>query len=79
MPIIVKYYTNALGMVNIVFEEITDPRKRGKVLTKENARERIEELGLVKVHKDESGVIWDTPNKEFYNSFKGMSNEIKEF
>lgn len=78
MSAIIKYYTTSMGRVNVTFEEVTDPRKRGKILTKEEAKRRVEALGLVKVYSDENGVIWDTPNKDFLNAFEGLGSEIKE-
>lgn len=78
MTAIIKYYTTSLGMVNPTFEEVSDPRKKGKILTKDEAKTRIKELGLVKVYRDENGVIWDTPDKEFLTAFEGIGNEIKE-
>ena len=78
MTAIIKYYTTSLGMVNATFEEVPDPRKKGKILTKDEAKARIKELGLVKVYSDENGVIWDTPDKEFLTAFEGIGNEIEE-
>lgn len=78
MTAIIKYYTTSLGMVNATFEEVSDPRKKGKILSKDEAKARIKELGLVKVYRDENGVIWDTPKKEFFAEFEGMGDEIKE-
>lgn len=78
MTAIIKYYTTSLGMVNATFEEVSDPRKKGKILSKDDAKARIKELGLVKVYRDENGVIWDTPDKEFLTAFEGIGNEIKE-
>lgn len=75
---IIKYYTTSLGMVNATFEEVSDPRKKGKILSKDEAKARIKELGLVKVYRDENGVIWDKPEMDFFNAFKGVGNEIKE-
>lgn len=78
MTAIIKYYTYSLEMANATFEEVIDPRKKGKILTKDEAKARIKELGLVKVYRDENGVIWDTPDKEFLTAFEGMGDEIKE-
>lgn len=78
MTAIIKYYTTSLGMVNATFEEVSDPRKKGKILSKDDAKARIKELGLVKVYRDENGVIWDTPDKTFLTAFEGTGNEIKE-
>lgn len=78
MTAIIKYYTTSLGMVNPTFEEVSDPRKKGKILSKDEAKARIKELGLVKVCSNENGVIWDTPNKEFLTAFEGIGDEIEE-
>lgn len=78
MPAIIKYYTYSLGMVNATFEEVTDPRKKGKILSKDEAKAKIKELGLVKVCHNKNGVIWDTPNKEFLTAFEGIGDEIEE-
>lgn len=78
MTAIIKYYTTSLGMVNATFEEVSDPRKKGKILSKDEAKARIKELGLVKVHSDENGIIWDTPDKDFLTAFKGIGDEIEE-
>lgn len=78
MTAIIKYYTTFLGMVNATFEEVSDPRKKGKILSKDEAKARIKELGLVKVYRDENGVIWDTPDKAFLTAFEGIGDEIKE-
>ena len=78
MTAIIKYYTRSIGMVNPTFEEVTDPRKKGKTLSKEEAKARIKDLGLVKVYRDEHGVLWDTPDKEFLTAFEGIGDEIEE-
>ena len=78
MSAIIKYYTSSIGMVNPTFEEVSDPRKKGKILSKDEAKVRIKELGLVKVCHDESGVIWDTPDKKILAEFEGVGDEIKE-
>ena len=78
MSAIIKYYTSSIGMVNPTFEEVSDPRKKGKILSKDEAKARIKELGLVKVCQDENGVIWDTPDKKLLTEFEGVGDEIKE-
>lgn len=75
---IIKYYTSFLEMRNVTYEEVEDPRKMGKKLQKDEARRRIKELGLIMVYNDEDGAIWDTPDREFYEEFKGIGKEIKE-
>ena len=78
MTAIIKYYTTSLGMVNATFEEVSDPRKKGKILSKDEAKARIKKLGLAKVYRDENGIIWDTPNHEFLTAFEGIGDEIEE-
>lgn len=73
MVAIIKYRETFRGMTNVAYEEICDPNKKGKRLSKDEAKKRIKELGLVKTHSDESGIIWDTPNKEFYEKFKEIT------
>ena len=36
-----------------------------KTITREQARELIARRGLVEVHRDENGVVYDTPDKIF--------------
>lgn len=78
MSAIIKYYTSSIGMVNPTFEEVSDPRKKGKTLSKDEAKARIKELGLVKTHSDENGIVWDTPDKKFLTKFEGVGDEIEE-
>lgn len=76
---IIKYYTEFLGIVNPTYEKVKDPRKKGKVIDKDEAKRLIKQNGLVVAYRGEDGTIWDTPNGDFYESFKGTSNEIKDF
>ena len=76
--VVIKYYTTFLGMTNPTYEIVEDPTKRGKVVPKEHAISTIKKLGLVKSYRDENGIVWDTPDQEFYWSFKGMGQKIKE-
>ena len=54
------------------YEEITAPDKAGKILSREEALERIRELGLVMVHKMGYGAIWDLPTEPFYDKYAGF-------
>ena len=74
----IKYHTASLGMTNVTFEEVTDPRKKGKILCKEGAKRRIKELGLIVAYCDKNGTIWDTPDKQFLSAFEGVGDEIEE-
>ena len=76
---IIKYYTEFLGIVNPTYEKVKDPRKFGKIIEKDEAKKIIKENRLVVAYKDDSGIIWDTIDGEFYKKFKGIGNEIKDF
>lgn len=75
---VIKYYTDFMGMVNPTYEAVEDPRKKGKIITKEEAKDFIKKLGLIVAHRDENGIIWDTPDKKFLTEFEGVGDEIKE-
>lgn len=42
-----------------------------KTITREQARELIARRGLVEVHRDENGVVYDTPDKIFQQANGG--------
>ena len=42
-----------------------------KTITREKARELIARRGLVEVHRDENGVVYDTPDKIFQQANGG--------
>lgn len=65
MSIVVKYYIESMDMTNAAYEEISRPEHPGRMLSKSEARERIRELGLVKVHENRHGTVWDTPAQDF--------------
>ena len=73
---IIKYKITSLHMTNVAYEEIETPFKAGKRLTRKEACERIKELGLVKVHSNKYGTIWDKEDepllKEYGGSLKDM-------
>lgn len=75
---IIKYKEAFIGMVNVVYEEIETPFKKGKRMAKEDAKKRIKELGLVKVYSDENGVIWDKEDEPLYAEFHGKGREIRD-
>lgn len=54
------------------YEEITAPDKAGKLLSREEALERIREQGLVMVHKVVHGAIWDLPDEPFLEKYEGF-------
>lgn len=65
-------------MNNVTYEKVTDPRKRGKIIEKEEAERLIKKEGLVVVCKNEWGVIWDTPDEQFYKTYQGVGKDIPE-
>ena len=75
---VIKYYTSSIGMINPTYELVDDPRKKGKGISKEEARDIIRKNGLIVAYSDESGVIWDTPDKSFLETYRGVGKEIKE-
>lgn len=75
---IIKYKETFVGMANVVYEEIETPFKKGKRMTKEEAKTRIKELGLVKVYSDGNGVIWDKAEEPLYQEFHGQGRKIKD-
>ena len=42
-----------------------------KTITREQARELIARRGLVEVHRDENGIVYDTPDKIFQQANGG--------
>ena len=76
---VIKYYTNFIGRRNPLYEKVDDPRKKGKEISKEEAKKIVREEGLIVAYKDEDGTIWDTPDNEFYQMYKGVGKEIKDF
>lgn len=76
--VVVKYYTTFLNMTNATYEIVKDPFKSGKIITKDEAKKYIKENGLVLAKKDESGCIWDTPDRAFYEKFKGTMTNVKD-
>lgn len=54
---------NVIGSAWIYEEILGNPKLQGKVITKEEAMKRIKEKGLIKVHSNKHGVIWDYPSE----------------
>lgn len=57
------------GNVKVDYKTIS--RVRLKSLTREQAKELIKEGGLVEVHRDRNGIVYDTPDRAFYNKYHG--------
>lgn len=47
----------------------------GKEISKKEAMRVIKENGLVLVHDDKSGQIWDTPDKQFREKYRRLKKE----
>ena len=54
------------------YEECYNPMKGGKLLTREEALKIIEEKGLVLVHHNMFGSIWDEPHEPMFQEYNGM-------
>ena len=48
------------------YEEVSNPHREGKILTREEAKEIIREKGLVLVHKMGGCKIWDHPDEPMW-------------
>lgn len=75
--VVIKHYTTFLHMTNAVYEIATTPFKNGKTVSKEEAKSYIREHGLKLAYKDEHGCIWDTPDRQFYEMYKGSMKDVK--
>lgn len=62
---------NVIGCV-WQYEEVTDPSRAGRLLTRAEAVEIIKARSLVKVYKDRNGVVWDEPDEPLLQEFGGF-------
>ena len=51
------------------YEEVTNPHREGRILTREEAMEVIEEKGLVLVHQMGGCKIWDHPDEPMWAEY----------
>jgi hypothetical protein len=63
-------------MTNVAYEEIETPFKAGKKLTRKEALEKINELGLVKVHSNKYGTIWDKEDEPLLKEYGGRLKDM---
>ena len=63
-------------MTNPTYEVVYDPRKKGKIVSKDEAKRIISKEGLILAYSDENGTIWDTPDKWLYETYKVVKKEI---
>lgn len=56
------------------YEEVENPHKQGKILTRDQAKKIIEEKGLVEVCNNRYGIIWDKPDEPMLNRYGGTFN-----
>lgn len=61
---VIKYYEKFIGMQNAVYEEIYDAKVPGRVISRGEAMEIIEEQGLIPCFESRDGIVWDTPDME---------------
>lgn len=54
-----------------VYEEVGNPNKQGKILTREKALERIKEEGLVLVYQRPYGAVYDHPDEPWWEKWNG--------
>lgn len=59
------------------YEEVENPHKPGNILTREKAMEMIRESGLVEVHRNKHGVIWDLPDEPMLQKYEGTFTHFK--
>ena len=75
--IVIKTYSRCkiTGDMGVEYEMITNPLRKGKMMTKEEAMQYVEKHGLVKAIEGKDGVVWDTPGREFQTKWKGCFNQ----
>lgn len=61
---VIKYYEQFIGIQNAVYEEIFDASVPGRVISRGEAKEIIEEQGLIPCFESRDGIVWDTPDME---------------
>lgn len=61
-----------------VYEEITSMKHAGKILSREEALERIKENKLILVHSSPFGAVYDTPDEPFLNKYQGYFSRMKK-
>lgn len=59
------------------YEEVEDPHRSGRIMTREQAMQRIEKLGLVLVFRNEHGSIWDRPDEPMLQEYEGTFTHLK--
>lgn len=59
------------------YEEVYSPYKPGKLLTREQALEIIEENKLVLVHHNMFGCVWDEPHEPMWQEYNGCFGRKK--
>lgn len=69
--IVIKYYVRFLDMKEPVYEKVIRPTS-GKQISKKEAFNLIEELGLEKAFESKDGIIWDTPDMDFREKYRGF-------
>lgn len=77
--IVIKTYSRCkiTGDMGVEYEVVTNPLRKGKMMTKEEAMQYVEKHGLVKAIEGKDGVVWDTPGREFQTKWKFMGRAVR--
>lgn len=58
------------------YEEVSNPHKAGKLISKKEAQERIEAQGLILVYSDKNGAVWDSPDEPMLEKYGGTFSHL---
>lgn len=59
------------------YEEVFDPEKDGKLLSREEALRLIKEKGMIQVYTSPFGSVYDTPDEPFWEKYNGYYSQHK--
>lgn len=59
------------------YEEVFDPEKVGKLLSREEALRLIKEKGMIQVYTSPFGAVYDTPDEPFWEKHNGYYSQHK--
>lgn len=71
MFVIIKSYINVLGEKSPVYAKVTNPFEQGEQLSRKEAMEIVRENGFTIAHQDSDGIIWESPDREWFKKHKG--------
>lgn len=70
--IVTKSYVYFLGEKGVVYSIYRNPTSRVVKISRKEAKRIIEAEGLTLALENEYGKVWDTPDRKFYNKYKGF-------